>query len=81
MRRGLTLAGIGVAAGVALVWGLGGFEALARMAAEAQRALQAPLAGAVRAVQAGSLRPGSGCWRCVSVMGWSMRRGRGMGNS
>ena len=53
MRRGLTLAGIGVAGLLALVWGLGGIDALGRMAAEAQRALQAPLAGAVRAVKAG----------------------------
>lgn len=53
MRRVLTLAGIGVAAGLVLVWFLGGFDALARAAAEAQRALQAPLAGAVRAVKAG----------------------------
>lgn len=53
MRRVLTLAGIGVAAGLALVWFLGGFDALGRLAAEAQRALQAPLAGAVRAVKAG----------------------------
>ena len=53
MRRGLTLAGIGVAGLLALVWGLGGLDALGRMAAEAQRALQAPLAGAVRAVKAG----------------------------
>ena len=53
MRRGLTLAGIGVAGLLALVWGLGGLDALGRMAAEAQRAMQAPLAGAVRAVKAG----------------------------
>ncbi|WP_434619668.1 nickel/cobalt transporter [Tabrizicola sp. M-4] len=53
MRRGLTLAGIGVAGLLALIWGLGGIDALGRMAAEAQRALQAPLAGAVRAVKAG----------------------------
>lgn len=53
MRRTLTLAGIGVAALLGLIWALGGFDTLARMAAETQRALQAPLAGAVRAVQAG----------------------------
>ena len=53
MRRVLTLTGIGVAAGLALLWLVGGFEELARLAAEAQRGLQAPLAGAVRAVQAG----------------------------
>lgn len=53
MRRVLTLTGIGVAAGLALLWLVGGFEVLARLAAEAQRGLQAPLAGAVRAVQAG----------------------------
>ena len=53
MRRVLTLAGIGVAGALALVWVLGGFDALGRLATEAQRAMQAPLAGAVRAVQAG----------------------------
>ena len=53
MRRVLTLAGIGVAGALALVWALGGFDALGRLATEAQRAMQAPLAGAVRAVQAG----------------------------
>ena len=53
MRRAVTLAGIGVAAGLALLWLVGGFEVLARMAAEVQRGLQAPLAGAVRAVRAG----------------------------
>lgn len=53
MRRAVMLAGLGVAALLALVWALGGLEALARGAAEAQRALQAPLAGAVRAVKAG----------------------------
>ena len=53
MRRLVTLAGIGVAALVGLIWLSGGLDSLARMAAEAQRALQAPLAGAVRAVQAG----------------------------
>ena len=53
MRRTLTLAGIGVAALLGLIWALGAFDTLARMAAETQRALQAPLAGAVRAVQAG----------------------------
>lgn len=53
MRRVLMLAGGLVALALGLVWGLGGFDALGRMAAEAQRAMQAPLAGAVRAVQAG----------------------------
>lgn len=53
MRRVLMLAGIGVAAALGLVWALGGFEVLARLAAEVQRGLQAPLAGAVRAVKAG----------------------------
>lgn len=53
MRRVLMLAGLGVAGGLAVLWLTGGFDALARMAAEAQRALQAPLAGAVRAVKAG----------------------------
>lgn len=53
MPRALTLAGIGVAALLGMLWLLGGFDSLARWAAEAQRAMQAPLAGAVRAVQAG----------------------------
>ena len=53
MRRGLMLAGLAVAVVLAAVWALGGLETLARWATEAQRDLQAPLAGAVRAVQAG----------------------------
>ncbi len=53
MRRAVMLAGLGVAAVLALVWTLGGLEMLGRWAAEVQRALQAPLAGAVRAVKAG----------------------------
>lgn len=53
MRRILTLAGIGAAVLLGLFWLSGGVDSIARAAAEAQRALQAPLAGAVRAVQAG----------------------------
>ena len=53
MPRALTLAGIGVAALLGLLWLWGGFDSLARSAVEAQRSIQAPLAGAVRAVQAG----------------------------
>lgn len=53
MRRVLTLGGAVAALVLALVWAFGGFDALGRMAAEAQRAMQAPLAGAVRAVKAG----------------------------
>jgi len=53
MRRVLTLGGAVAALALALVWAFGGFDALGRMAAEAQRAMQAPLAGAVRAVKAG----------------------------
>lgn len=53
MPRALTLAGIGVAVLLGTLWLLGGFDSLARAALEAQRSMQAPLAGAVRAVQAG----------------------------
>lgn len=53
MRRVLTLAGLGVALLLGLLWLAGGFEVLARWAAGAQRELQGPLAGAVRAVKAG----------------------------
>ena len=53
MRRFLMRAGIGVALALALFWLSGGMDVLARLAADAQRAMQAPLAGAVRAVQAG----------------------------
>ena len=53
MRRPLTLAGLGIAALLALLWLTGGFDTLARLAAEVQRSLQAPLAGAVRAVKSG----------------------------
>lgn len=53
MRRLVMLSGVGVAGLLAVIWLMGGLEVLARLAAEAQRALQAPLAGAVRAVRAG----------------------------
>ena len=53
MRRVMMLGGLGVAAALVALWLAGGFDALGRAAAEAQRALQAPLAGAVRAVKAG----------------------------
>ena len=53
MRRILTLGGVGIAALLCLAWAAGGFDLLARWATEAQRAMQAPLAGAVRAVKAG----------------------------
>jgi nickel/cobalt exporter len=58
MRRGLILAGLPVAAVLALVWATiwatGGLAGLAAEAAAAQRATQEALAGAVRALRAGS---------------------------
>mgnify|MGYP001767196182 CR=1 FL=1 len=54
MRRGLILAGLPVAAVLALVWATGGLVGLAAEAASAQRATQEALAGAVRALRAGS---------------------------
>jgi ABC-type nickel/cobalt efflux system permease component RcnA len=53
MRRGLRLAGLGVAVALALLWATGGAEALGRLAAEAARAGQERLAGAVRALRGG----------------------------
>lgn len=52
MRRAVTLAGLGVALLLALVWLAGGFAPLAAALAEAQRATQDRLAGAVRALRA-----------------------------
>lgn len=57
MRRTLTLAGLAVALALALLWLGGGLDRLALWAAEAQRAAQDRLAGAVRALRAG--QPGA----------------------
>lgn len=52
MRRAVTLAGLGVAVLLALVWLAGGFAPVLGALAEAQRATQDRLAGAVRALRA-----------------------------
>ena len=78
MRRLLTLAGIGVAALLGLLWLSGGFDSLARIAAEAQRALQAPLAGAVRAVQAG--QPAAWVGLMVICFGYGLVHAAGPGH-
>lgn len=78
MRRVLTLAGIGVAALLGLLWLSGGVDSLARAAAEAQRALQAPLAGAVRAVQAG--QPAAWVGLMVICFGYGVVHAAGPGH-
>ncbi|MBD1206303.1 MAG: hypothetical protein H9533_19495 [Rhodobacteraceae bacterium] len=78
MRRILTLAGIGVAALLGLLWLSGGVDSLARAAAEAQRALQAPLAGAVRAVQAG--QPAAWAGLMVICFGYGVVHAAGPGH-
>jgi nickel/cobalt exporter len=78
MRRILTLAGIGAAVLLVLLWLSGGFEDLARAAAEAQRALQAPLAGAVRAVQAG--QPAAWVGLMVICFGYGLVHAAGPGH-
>jgi nickel/cobalt transporter (NicO) family protein len=64
MRRVVMLAGLGVAAGLALFWWAGGLALLAREAAEAQRAVQGQLAGAVRAIKTGA----PGAWAALLAL-------------
>ncbi|MCZ8333108.1 MAG: hypothetical protein O9328_02495 [Rhodobacteraceae bacterium] len=78
MRRILTLAGIGAAVLLGLLWLSGGVDSLARAAAEAQRALQAPLAGAVRAVQAG--QPAAWVGLMVICFGYGVVHAAGPGH-
>ena len=79
MRRAVMLAGLGVAAALALVWALGGLEMLGRWAAEVQRALQAPLAGAVRAVKAGEPAAWAGLLSVCFLYGLAHAAGPGHG--
>ncbi len=79
MQRVVMLVGLVVAVGLALVWGLGGLEALGRWAAEAQRALQAPLAGAVRAVKAGEPAAWAGLVSVCFLYGLAHAAGPGHG--
>lgn len=64
MRRVVMLAGLGVAAGLVLLWWAGGLALLAREAAEAQRAVQGQLAGAVRAIKMGA----PGAWAALLAL-------------
>lgn len=79
MRRAVMLAGLGVAAALTLVWALGGLEMLGRWAAEVQRALQAPLAGAVRAVKAGEPSAWAGLLSVCFLYGLAHAAGPGHG--
>ncbi len=79
MRRAVMLAGLGVAAVLALIWALGGLEMLGRWAAEVQRALQAPLAGAVRAVKAGEPAAWAGLLSVCFLYGLAHAAGPGHG--
>ena len=79
MRRAVILAGIGVAVVLALVWALGGLEMLGRWAAEVQRGLQAPLAGAVRAVKAGEPAAWAGLLSVCFLYGLAHAAGPGHG--
>lgn len=58
MRKGLLQAGLAVAAVLAIFWIGGGFDAVERAAAAAQRSVQNSLAGAVRAIRGGQ----TGAW-------------------
>ncbi len=58
MRRGLTVAGLGLALALAALWLAGGFEGLSAWIAAAQKAAQDRLAGAVRALKTGE----AGAW-------------------
>lgn len=53
MRRGVMLAALALALGLAALWGFGGFDALADRALAAQRQMQGQLAGALRGLRAG----------------------------
>jgi ABC-type nickel/cobalt efflux system permease component RcnA len=53
LSRLLGLAGLGLVAVLALVWALGGFDALAAQALAAQRSFRDALAGALRALRSG----------------------------
>jgi nickel/cobalt exporter len=79
MRRAVMLAGLGVAAVLALIWALGGLEMLGRLAAEVQRGLQAPLAGAVRAVKAGEPAAWAGLLSVCFLYGLAHAAGPGHG--
>jgi nickel/cobalt transporter (NicO) family protein len=54
MRRAVLILGLIIAAGLGLLWVTGGFAALERSVAAAQREMQGTLAGAVRALRAGN---------------------------
>ena len=58
------LAGLVVAVGLMLLWWAGGLALLAREAAEAQRAVQGQLAGAVRAIKTGA----PGAWGALLAL-------------
>lgn len=79
MRRAVMLAGLAVAALLALIWALGGLEMLGRWAAEMQRALQAPLVGAVRAVKAGEPAAWAGLLSVCFLYGLAHAAGPGHG--
>jgi ABC-type nickel/cobalt efflux system permease component RcnA len=64
MRRVVMLAGLVVAVGLMLLWWAGGLALLAREAAEAQRAVQGQLAGAVRAIKTGA----PGAWGALLAL-------------
>lgn len=64
MRRVVMLAGLVVAVGLMLLWWAGGLALLAREAAEAQRAVQGQLAGAVRAIKTGA----PGAWAALLAL-------------
>ncbi|MDO9640063.1 MAG: hypothetical protein Q7J44_16115 [Pseudotabrizicola sp.] len=59
--RGLALAGLGIALGLAVLWASGATEPVARWAATQQRAVQDALAVAVRALRAGE----PGAWSAL----------------
>lgn len=53
MRRGILIAGLALAAGLAIVWLAGGYDSLQQAVIAAQREMQGTLAAAVRALRAG----------------------------
>lgn len=64
MRKAVLILGVAVAAGLALVWALGGLASVERMAMAAQRDAQNALAGALRRLRTGD---GAAIWALAGL--------------